>query len=393
MNLFKTLTKPLMLSTALLLAALATGCKGGRDPVLGVSGIAALPPTVTSATPANDATSVPLGTPGITATFSEPMAAIAGGATFTVVSTGNGASPTGTVALDASNTIATFTVTSGALAPFNPYTATITGAKSSASGMALANPYIWRFTTGPIPDTTRPRVTITVPATTIPGPSPNVPTNTAISAAFTEDMAAATITAGGTFTLKGPGTAAASGAVTYASRTAIFTPSAGLIANTTYTATITTAATDLAGNALAGNQASLPTASDYVWTFTTGSAPVTIRPRVTFTVPATTFPGPTPNVPINTAVSATFTEDMAPATVIAAGTFYVTAGGGAAVSGTVTYASRTAVFTPASALAINTTIPPLSLPRRLTLRATPWLAISSHPCPRRATISGLSGRD
>ncbi len=355
MNILKSATKPLM-SMALLVVALAMGCKGGRDPILGGGGIAALPPTVTAVTPLNNATSVPLSNPSITATFSEPMAPLTGGATFTVVSSGSGASPTGTVALDATNRIATFTITSGALAPLNPYTATVTGARSLATGLALASPYVWRFTTGPIPDTTRPRVTLTVPATTIPGPTPNVPINTAITAAFTEDMAQATITAAGTFTVTGPGGSAVIGAVTYASRTAIFTPAAALAIGTTYTATITTAATDLAGNQLAGNQPPpLPAASNYVWTFTTGPAPDTTRPRVTLTVPATTIPGPTTGVPTNTAITAAFTEDMLPSTIIAAGTFTVTGPGTTAVSGVVTYASRTAVFTPAAVLTVGVT--------------------------------------
>jgi hypothetical protein len=49
--------------------------------------------------------------------------------------------------------------------------------------------------------------------------------------------------------------------VTYSGVTAIFTPTSPLAANTLYTATITTEAKDLAGNALASN---------YVWSFTTG---------------------------------------------------------------------------------------------------------------------------
>ena len=44
---------------------------------------------------------------------------------------------------------------------------------------------------------------------------------------------------------------------------ATFTPSALLADNTTYTATLTTAITDVAGNALA---------ADHVWTFTTAAA-------------------------------------------------------------------------------------------------------------------------
>ena len=46
---------------------------------------------------------------------------------------------------------------------------------------------------------------------------------------------------------------------------ATFTPSAPLADNTTYTATLTTAITDVAGNALA---------ADHVWTFTTAVAGV-----------------------------------------------------------------------------------------------------------------------
>ena len=41
MNILKSATKPLM-SMALLVVALAMGCKGGRDPILGGGGIAAL---------------------------------------------------------------------------------------------------------------------------------------------------------------------------------------------------------------------------------------------------------------------------------------------------------------------------------------------------------------
>jgi hypothetical protein len=54
------------------------------------------------------------------------------------------------------------------------------------------------------------------------------------------------------------GTISVNGAV------ATFTPSAALADNTTYTATLTTAVTDLAGNALLAN---------YVWSFTTGVTP------------------------------------------------------------------------------------------------------------------------
>jgi hypothetical protein len=189
-------------------------------------------------------------------------------------------------------------------------------------------------------------VTLTVPATTIPGPTLDVPTNTAITAAFTQAMNPTTIT-GTSFTMKGPGSTPVAGSVTYASGTAIFTPSAALVASTIYTATITTAATDLAGQALAAN---------YVWTFTTGLAPDATPPQVLVTVPATTIPGPTLDVPTNTAISATFTKAMNPSTITLA-SFTVTGPGGIHVAGSVAYAasSRTAVFTPFAVLAADTT--------------------------------------
>ncbi len=129
--------------------------------------------------------------------------------------------------------------------------------------------------TGPVQDTTRPSVTLTLPATTAPGPTLGVPANTAISAIFTEEMAPATLNATSfTVTCSAPCVSPA-GSVSYAAgtQTAVFKPAAALTVGATYTVTITTGATDLAGNALAGNQAPLPAASNYVWMFTT-AAPV-----------------------------------------------------------------------------------------------------------------------
>src|SRR4029077_10233303 len=87
--------------------------------------------------------------------------------------------------------------------------------------------------------------------------------NTIVTATFSEAMNPATINTT-TFTLTGPGGPSVTGVVTYnsASNTAVFTPSSNLAPNTVYTATITTGAKDLFGNALASN---------FVWSFTTGS--------------------------------------------------------------------------------------------------------------------------
>ena len=350
--------RPLLCAT-LLLSALVAGCGGGKDPILG-GGTATRAPFVTAVSPADGVSAVAFNTTAVTATFSEPVAALSGGASFTLTCQTPCVNPTGTVSLDATSRIASFTLTPPTvLAPLTLYTATVTGARSVATGLAMQSPKVWTFTTGAIPDTTRPAVTATVPVTSTPGAA-GVALNSAVVAAFTESMNSASITAAGTFTLTctAPCTAP-TGTVSYVagSRTAVFTPTAALAAGTTYTARITIAATDLAGNALAGNQAALPAASDYVWTFTTGVTADTTRPSVTLTVPATATPGPT-GVPVNTSIVATFSESMNPTTVVATPTFTLTCSAPCvSPAGTVTYAagSRTAVFTPATPLTVGTT--------------------------------------
>ena len=210
-------------------------------------------------------------------------------------------------------------------------------------------------TTAPpvVADTIRPRVLSTIPANL----AVVAPINAAITAIFTKNMAPATITAGATFTVRETvsGLNVPGNPVTYdvGSRTATFTPTANLIAGLNYTATITTAATDLAGNALAGNQAPLPAASNFIWTFTASAADLT-APTVTLTAPADLAL----LVPLNSTVNATFSEDMNPSTISTA-TFTVQETGpplGPVLGGTVTYAplTRIATFTPTAPLLANT---------------------------------------
>ena len=90
-----------------------------------------------------------------------------------------------------------------------------------------------------------------------------VPINQEITASFNEAMNPLTVT-DATFTLT-QGLTPVAGTVSYAGVTATFAPLNLLAPNTTYTATITNGATDLAGNALAGGGAPNP------WTFTTAS--------------------------------------------------------------------------------------------------------------------------
>jgi hypothetical protein len=89
-------------------------------------------------------------------------------------------------------------------------------------------------------------------------------TNTAVVATFSEAMAPASLDASSFVVTQGA--SVIPGKLTYFNRTASFAPTASLALDTTYTASITTAAKDLAGNALA---------MKYAWTFhTTATAPV-----------------------------------------------------------------------------------------------------------------------
>jgi len=339
---------------AILVGALAAcGGSGGRDPVLGFTGTPAAP-TVTAVAPAHNATGVAINA-AVTAAFSEPMAAITGAASFTVTCAAPCTNPAGTVALDGTNRIATFSLPAGStLATGTTYTATVTGARSLATGLAIASPYVWKFSTGLLADTTRPRVSFTVPATSVPGPTTGVPTNSAISAAFTEDMAPATIT-GSSFTLACAAPCIApAGTVAYftGNRTAVFTAGAVLAANTTYTATLTTAATDLAGNALAGNQAALPAASNYIWTFTTGSSPaLTGNVSVQSTSPADNATGVCTDATVNATFNVPSGLRMDPATINSS--VFTLVGGAPVTAASVVLDSATgriATFTPLAPL-------------------------------------------
>ena len=261
-----------------------------------------LPPTVTSVAPLNNAVGVPTNLKVVTAAFSETIQPFTGAATFTLACALPCVAPTGPVTLDSTARVAILTLpTAGSLSPVTTYTATVTGARSVATSLTLASPFVWKFTTGLLADVIRPRVTLTVPATTIPGPTLAVPANTAISALFSEDMDPTTVSNASFLVACALPCVSPAGTVTYSvgARTAVFTPAAPLSVSTTYTATVTIAATDIAGNALAGNQAALPAASNYVWTFTTVAAVPPSPVTVLSTVPAAGAPAVCSNAGVN----------------------------------------------------------------------------------------------
>jgi hypothetical protein len=294
------------------------------------------PPFVTATAPPDAQTQVGINTI-ITATFSEAMnASTIDGTTFTIKATSSGTPVAGTVTYNPATLTATFTLSS-ALQNNTNYTATITTGVKDLAGNAMSANKVWAFTT--IADTTPPVVSSVTPT----NGATNVAISTTVTATFNEAMDATTIS-GTTFTLKTTsGGVAVAGSVSYnpATRVATFTPTSPLANNTNYTATITTDAKDIAGNALAANT---------VWAFTT--IPDTTPPVVASTTPADNAT----NVAISAVVTATFSEAM-DGTTISGTTFTLkTTSGGVAVAGTVSYdaGTKTATFAPSASLATNT---------------------------------------
>lgn len=110
---------------------------------------------------------------------------------------------------------------------------------------------------GSTPDTTAPTVS--------PGAQVNA-TRNKVTAIFSESMNGVTVNTS-TFTLEDNGGTPVTGGVTYSGVTATFTPDVQLASSTTYTATMTTGAEDIAGN---------PVASDVIWLLTTASGKIQI---------------------------------------------------------------------------------------------------------------------
>jgi len=288
------------------------------------------PPTVFARSPASGATDVALNA-SVSAVFSEAMTnSTVNTASFFVRVTGGGAVG-GTV--NVSGTTATF-VPSANLLGSTQYTATITTTARDAAGNPLTSNFTWNFTTAATPDTTRPTVTLTSPANSATG----IPLNSTISANFSEAMKNSTLTTAN-FTLTSGGGAIA-GTVAVTSNTAQFRPLANLASSTLYTATITTAVQDAAGNALATN---------YVWSFQTAAADVT-APTVTTTSPTAGQTG----VLIDAPLSATFSEPMINSTLNISSFTLARISGGANVAGSVSMLGETVTFTPLLNLATST---------------------------------------
>lgn len=215
-------------------------------------------PTVTTVVPDNNATGVAVNTL-VSATFSEAIDNTTVTDTSFVVTDPTDNVVAGAIAVSADNTTVTFT-SSAMLADNTTYTATLTTAVTDLAGNPLADNVVWSFTTATAAmDTTPPTVQSISPTDGATG----VTTTTAVTATFSEPVDQATVD-NTSFVVTDPTDDVVAGTFGFAGNIVQFTPSAALAASTTYTATLTTAITDLAGNPLAGN---------VVWSFTTAATP------------------------------------------------------------------------------------------------------------------------
>lgn len=290
-----------------------------------------VPPRVTLTHPANLEAAVPRDTT-VSAAFSQPMTPLTAMNSLSVTDP-LGASVPGSLAYDMVTQTVTFVPTS-LLAPITEYTATVAVSATNLAGTPLAAEHMWTFSTGPAMPIA-PRVILTNPLPFEAG----VPLLTTVSAAFNQLMDP--LTPVGSFTLTDEGGMLVTGVGVYdaLSQTLTFTPMNPLLADTTYTARVSTAATNMAGTSLA---------ADYIWEFTTA---MVVAPRVITTSPVDLDTG----VLRDAIITATFSEPMNPLT--AQSSFSVLDPSGDTVVGTLSFdaPSQTLFFVPDDFLQANAT--------------------------------------
>jgi len=191
--------------------------------------------------------------------------------------------------------------------------------------------------TSPDPAISAVTVTSTAPVDT----ATSVALNSKVVANFSEAMAATMKSS--SFTVVGDSGPALNGTVTTHanSNSATFTSGSNFTASTLYTATITTAAKSVSGKSLASN---------YVWTFTSGTTPDSTDPEVDSNNPVDTATG----FAINRSLSAVFSEAVDPASLDTSSFTLTTVSGATSVPGKVSYANKVATFKPTSNLVAGT---------------------------------------
>ncbi len=241
-------------------------------------------PKVNSVTPAHNATGVPRDAV-LVAGFSEAMNKSATQGAFVLRRTSTGAAVSGAFSWYGN---ALIFKPSAPLTPGAGYTASISTAATSVSGVHLYLPKIWQFTV--TSDGTPPALVTLFPA----DGERNALRDTQVVAAFNEAMDKAATQGAFSLKLKSTG-ATVAGSFSWYGTALLFTPSSPLVPGAEYTATVSTAAKDRGGN-------HLPTA--IAWDFTVNSD--TTAPVVVGLSPAD---GAT-NVGQNDLVVALFSEAM-----------------------------------------------------------------------------------
>jgi methionine-rich copper-binding protein CopC len=208
-------------------------------------------PTVAGTDPANGSTTAPL-TTNVTATFSEPVTGVSG-TNFTLTDS-TGSAVAATVRQGTGN--AWILDPTADLAAGTQYTARLGSGIVDGSGNAFAGGYSWSFATPVTADTTAPTWTGRIPSK---DGATAVSATANVTVAFDEEVKNVTTQ---TFTLVVTGTTTLVPATVTFSTTSgrwVLNPDSTLLANTQYTATVTSGVTDLAGNPFAG----------MTWSFTT----------------------------------------------------------------------------------------------------------------------------
>jgi Domain of unknown function (DUF1929)/Bacterial Ig-like domain len=204
-------------------------------------------PTISSVTPNQGATAVARTTP-VVATFDHAMDKPSAEAAFSLKRTSDGAAVSGSFGWYGQALIFS---PSAPLASATNYTARVNATAKDAAGTPLAAPKTWQFTTA-----TQPVVSSVSPADGATGVSRSAVTYAVFDKAMDKASAEAA------FSLRRTSDGAAvSGSLGWYGNALIFKPNADLAAGTQYTAAISGAAKDLAGNPLAN-----PTS----WRYTTG---------------------------------------------------------------------------------------------------------------------------
>lgn len=176
-------------------------------------------------------------------------------------------------------------------------------------------------------DLTGPEVTAVSPAN-----NSTITISATPEATFSEKVDASTLSSA--FIVKN-GNNLIPGTVTYTGMKATFIPAFSFKPSTVYTCTITTSLQDVSGNNLE---------ADYIWSFTTGSAPDVVAPSVLSVTPANN----STSVQTTSILSVLFSEAINIQTV-SASSFFLKQGNNL-IPGTVSYSGTTATFTPATSL-------------------------------------------